>query len=65
MSIMKKTDTITLTTFSNVSAKNEVLQILQVLYRHDVCHIYGLLNNHEFKMARYCPNSFFSIFMDQ
>ena len=23
------------------SAKNEVLQIVQVLYRHDICHIYG------------------------
>ena len=34
-------------------AKNEVLQIVQVLYRHDISHIW-LLNKHEVKMAIYC-----------
>ena len=33
------------------TAKNEVLQIMEVLFRHDIRHMYGLLNKHEFKMA--------------
>ena len=41
------------------SAKNEVLQIVHILHSHDIRHIYGLLNKQEFKMARYCQNSFF------
>ena len=33
------------------AAKNEVLQIMEVLFRHDIRNMYGLLNKHEFKMA--------------